>query len=116
MFKTLPARLILAVAALLVAVPAPAQTQQSFALVTANVAAPAITAYGGNYILSQTCGTYGTVTLQVRGPDGATYQTVVSKTAADTTGGSIISLASFANVRATLTGTAGCYVQLARVP
>jgi len=90
--------------------------QEVIQLVTANVASAAQTVYGGNYIFSQTCTTYGTDALQVRGPDGATYQTVISLAASDTTGGTAVSLGSSALVKAVVTGTTGCNATLSRVP
>jgi hypothetical protein len=90
--------------------------RESFALVVANVPSAQATVYGGDYILSQTCTSYGTLALQVLGPDGATWQTVVSKTASDAGAGTGLSIGSFAKVRVTVTGTAGCNALLARVP
>lgn len=151
MLRSIWARSVIALAAMMIAAPLPAQTylpgkqaqdsnplpvksmcyvaasqtyaacqsgsqQESYQLVAANVPSAAVTVYGGNYILSQTCTAYGTLTLQVRGPDGTTYQTVTSKTSSDTTGGTAIALGSFATVRATVTGTTGCNAILARVP
>ena len=90
--------------------------QEGFALVAANTPSVAQTVYGGDYILAQACGAYGTVALQVRGPDGATFQTIVSKTAADAPGGTGVALGSAAVVQATVSGTTGCNVTLSRVP
>lgn len=90
--------------------------QESFQLASANAASAAVTAYGGDYILSQACTGYGTVALQVRGPDGATWLPLVTKTAADTNGGTGIALGSYAVVRVSLMGTAGCNAILSRVP
>ncbi len=90
--------------------------QETFALVTANAPATAATTYGGSYVVSQSCATYGTVTVRYRGPDGATMLTMLTKTSADSTGGTLVSLASSAIVDATVSGTTGCNVTLARVP
>lgn len=90
--------------------------RESFALATANVPSAAATVFGGNYIFSQTCTTYGTITLQVRKADGTTYKTVISKTADDAGADTGLSLGSFAVVRVTVTGTTGCNALLARVP
>jgi hypothetical protein len=91
-------------------------TQESFQLVAANVPSAPATVYGGDYILSQTCTTYGTLNVQVLGPDGATWQTVLSKTASDTAGGSGFALGSYAQIRMTVSGTSGCNALVARVP
>ena len=90
--------------------------QESFQLANNNVAAPAQTVYGGDYIFSQQATGYGTIALQVLGPDGATYQTIASKTASDATGGTGISLGSNATVKVVLTGTTAAYANLSRVP
>lgn len=122
--------LLLSLCALAVAVPASAQTgnpRESYNLIVANVAgsdqnangsftaAATVRVYGGNYVFSQVCSAYGTAALQVLGPDGA-YQTVTSKTAADTTGGTAVALGAGATVRATVSGTTGCAAVLVRVP
>ena len=90
--------------------------RESFALVAANIPSAQATVYGGDYIFSQACSAYGTLTLQVLGPDGTTWVTVISKTASDANGGTGLSLGSFAKVRVTVTGTTGCNALLARVP
>jgi hypothetical protein len=90
--------------------------QESVALASANVAASPATLYGGDYIAAQTCSGYGTIAWQVRGPDGATYQTILSRTMPDTAGGAEIKLGSNAVVRVVLTGTTGCNALLTRVP
>lgn len=96
-----------------------AARQESVALASANTAAGLSTVYGGSYIASQTCTSYnsGTLTIRYRGPDGATMLTLLSKTASDATGGTLVSLGSNAVVDATLpAGSNGCNVTLARVP
>lgn len=93
-----------------------ANAQETKALVTANVASSSVQVFGGDYIFAQTCTSYGTLTLAVLGPDGVTYQTLLSKTATDTTGGTGLALGSAAVVKATITGTTGCNVLLSRVP
>ena len=93
-----------------------AGVQEGLPLATANVAAPAQTVYGGTYIFAQMATAYGTVALQVMGPDGVTYETVISKSATDTTGGTAIQLQGGATVKAVLTGTTAANVTLTRVP
>jgi hypothetical protein len=88
--------------------------QESFQLATNNVAANSVTAFGGSYIFSQVCTTYGSISLQVRGPDG-NFQTMVTKTATET-GGSSVLVGSGAVMRVTLSGTTGCNASLSRVP
>lgn len=90
--------------------------QESFQLVAANTPASPVSVFGGDYILSQTCGGYGTLTLQARGPDGSTWQTLLTKTASDTTSGTGLALGSYAVVRITVTGTTSCNAILSRVP
>lgn len=93
--------------------------QESTALVVGNVARPAATLYGGSYILTQACSAYvgEGLTVSYRGPDGATFVPLVSKTAADAGGGTELTLGSGAVVRATIAaGTTGCEAQIARVP
>lgn len=90
--------------------------QESYNLIDANSVAPAQTVYGGSYVFSQSCSGYGTVTLRYRGPDGATMQVLVTKTATDAAGGTLVSLASYVVVDATVSGTTGCNATIARVP
>ena len=90
--------------------------QESFQLVSANTPSAAATGAGGDYILSQTCTGYGTLALQALGPDGVTWQTLLTKTSSDTAGGTGMSLGSYAQVRITVSGTTGCNTILARVP
>lgn len=87
-----------------------------FSLVAANTPAAAATVYGGAYVLAQACTSYGTVTVRYRGPDGATMLPLLSKTAPDAGGGTLLSLGSGAVIDATITGGAGCNVSLSRVP
>lgn len=89
---------------------------ESFQLVTANTASAPATLIGGAYVFTQTCSGYGSVTLRYRGPDGATMTPMVSKTAADTSGGTIASFGNGAIVDVVLSGTTGCNVTLARIP
>ena len=93
-----------------------AAVRESFKLVDANTPSPPMTVFGGDYILSQTCASYGTLTLEIRGPDGVAWLTMFSKTASDTGSGTGLSLGSFAQVRVTVNGTTGCNGILARVP
>ena len=93
-----------------------AAKQESVTLIAANTPASAATVYGGNYAFSQTCSAYGTLTLRYRGPDGATMLTLVSKTASDSTGATLVQLGSNAVVDATVSGTTGCNATLSRVP
>lgn len=90
--------------------------REAFQLVSANTPIASATVYGGDYILAQTCTSYGTLTLQVRGPDATTWLTLVTKTAADTGSGTGIALGSYAVVRVTVSGAAGCFASLSRVP
>lgn len=85
-------------------------------LAIANVAGQAATLYGGSYVLSQACASYGTVTLRYLAPDGVTMTALVAKTAADANGGSPVSLGSSAIVDVVLSGTTGCNVSLSRIP
>lgn len=96
--------------------PSVAGAQETLSLVTTNTPAAQQTVLGGTYIFNQQASVYGTVTLQVLGPDGATWQTVLSKTASDTTGGSSVALGSNAVVRSTVAGTTGAVATLSRVP
>lgn len=88
----------------------------SFGLAAANVPASAVTVAGGRYVVSQVCSAYGTLTVRYRGPDGATMLTLLSKTAADSGGGTLITLAAGAVIDATVSGTTGCNATLVRVP
>lgn len=90
--------------------------REIFALATSNTASAPVTTYGGAYILNQVCSTYGTVTVQALGPDGVTYQTIATYSAAPAGGGVALSLGSYQVVRVQLAGTAGCNIKLARVP
>lgn len=90
--------------------------QENFPLVAANTPSVQQQVYGGDYVLSQNCTAYGTLSLQVLAPDGATFQSLLNKTSADSSGGTGISLGSNAVVRATVTGTTGCNATLSRVP
>jgi hypothetical protein len=91
--------------------------QESFALVTANTPSAAATVYGGDYIFAQLAVTYGLIKLQVLGPDNSTWLELVSKTASDANGaGTGLALPSGAQVRAILSGTAGAFATLKRVP
>jgi hypothetical protein len=108
-------KFLIAAAALAYASPALAQ-QEAWRLVSANTPIAEQPVYGGNYILSQTCTAYGTLTLQVLGPDGVTYLPLATKTSSDTGSGTAIALGTRAVVRVTVTGTTGCNALLARVP
>ena len=90
--------------------------REAFQLVNGNTPSAPVTIYGGDYILAQTCAGYGTLTLQVRGPDATTWLPLVTKTAADTGSGTGIALGSYAVVRVTVSGTTGCAASLSRVP
>ena len=96
--------------------PLPVGVQESFQLAAANTPSAPVTLFGGDYILSQTCSGYGTLALQVLGADATTWSPLVTKSTADTAGGSGLSLGSYSVVRVALTGTTGCYANLARVP
>jgi hypothetical protein len=96
-----------------------AAKQENIAMATANsVAAPA-SVYGGSYIFSQSCAAYdgGNLTLRYRGPDGVTMMAMMSKTVADTDGGTLVTLGSNASVDVLLpSGATGCNATLSRVP
>lgn len=81
-----------------------------------NVAAAPVTAIGGLYVLNQSCGAYGSLTLRYLGADGATMLPLVTRTGPDTGGGTNIYLGAGTLVDITLSGTSGCNAQLARVP
>lgn len=93
-----------------------APKQESYVLVSANASTGPATLYGGTYVVTQGCAGYGTVTLRYRGPDGATMLPLLSRTASDSSGGTVVALGSNAMVDATLVGTTGCNVQIARLP
>ncbi len=90
--------------------------REAFQLVNANTSSAPVTIYGGDYILSQLCGSYGTLRLEVRGADGLTWLPLVTKTASDSGSGTGVALGSYAVVRVSVSGTAGCYASLSRVP
>jgi len=90
--------------------------RESFQLIAANTPSAAVTVFGGDYIISQTCTAYGTVTLQVLGPDGATWLTLGTFTGTDTGNGTGGTIGSYAQIRMTVSGTSGCNAVLARVP
>lgn len=91
--------------------------QEAFQLATGNNAAAPVTVYGGDYIFAQLASAYGTVKLQVLGPDGLTWLDLVSKAAVDANGGGTgVCLGTGAVVRAALTGTAGAAATLSRIP
>lgn len=90
--------------------------QESFKLVASNVPSAAVMVAGGDYILSQTCTGYGTVSFQVLGPDATTWLPLGSYTTSDTGSGHGFPLGSYAQVRISLSGTSGCNAILSRVP
>lgn len=90
--------------------------QELITLATANVPATAVAVYGGTYVFSQGCASYGTLTLRYRGADGATMITMVTKTASDNAGGTLLSLGTNAIVDVAISGTTGCNATLARIP
>lgn len=89
---------------------------ETFRLATANVPGNAATLFGGSYVLTQACASYGTVTLRYLGPDGTTMTAMLTKTASDSAGGTLVSLGASAIVDVTLAGTTGCNVTLSRIP
>lgn len=89
---------------------------EAFQLVTANVASAPVTVYGGSYVVAQACAGYGTVTVRYRGPDGGAMLPLLTRTAADAAGGTLVSLGTATTIDATVTGTTGCNVSLSRVP
>ncbi|WP_341210664.1 hypothetical protein [Sphingomonas paucimobilis] len=92
-----------------------AEKQESVLLASGNVAVPAGTLYGGNYILNQTCSGYGTVALRYQAADGVTMVSLLTKSVADTSG-TVLQFGSSAVVDVLLTGTTGCNVTLSRIP
>lgn len=96
-------------------VPTGAGRQEVVQLATNNTAAPAMTMFGGTYIMTQACTAYGSVVLRYRGPDGSTMVPLLTKTAGEA-GGTTVQLGSKQVVDVALTGTTGCNVTLARVP
>lgn len=97
--------------------PMPVTTRaETFNLAINNTVSPAAALWGGNYVLSQSCTTYGSVILRYRGPDGVTMVTMVTKTTADSGGGTLLAFGTNAIVDVSLSGTAGCNVTLARIP
>lgn len=109
-------RMVIGALALCMCAPAVAQVQEALPLAIANVSSGPLPVFGGVYILNQVCTTYGTVTFQALGPDGASYQTVASYTSASATGGVELKLGSRQVVQVTLAGTTGCNIKLSRVP
>ena len=93
-----------------------ADRQESFALVVANSSAAPATVYGGRYVVTQNCASYGTVSVRYRGPDGVAMATLFARTAADAGGGTLVTLGSNAVVDATVADATGCNVSLSRVP
>lgn len=90
--------------------------REVFQLVDANTPSAPIAAYGGSYVFMQNCTTYGTVSLQYLGPDGVTYYTLLSKTSADSAGGTHVGIGAGQRMQAVLSGTTGCNVTLKRNP
>jgi hypothetical protein len=89
---------------------------ETFNLVAANVPGAQATVFGGQYVVSQACATYGALTIRYRGPDGSTMVTLFSRSAPDSGGGTLISLAAGTVIDATTSGTTACNASLARVP
>jgi hypothetical protein len=89
--------------------------QETFQLVGSNTASAAATAYGGNYIWTQACTAYGTVSLRYRSPDGSTMITLVTRSGPEVSG-TVIQLGSAQVVDAVLSGTTGCNATLSRIP
>ncbi len=90
--------------------------REAYQLITANTPGASVKLYGGDYILSQLCSSYGSLRLEVLGADGLTWLPLVTKTASDSGSGTGVALGSYAAVRVTVSGTAGCYASLSRVP
>lgn len=90
--------------------------REAFQLADRNTAAASVKLYGGDYVFSQTCSAYGSVKLEVKGPDGTTWLAMTTRTTADTTSGSGFAFGSGAEVRVSLSGTTGCFASLSRVP
>ena len=89
--------------------------QESAVLVSANTPSAAVTLYGGSYVLSQLCATYGSVALRYRAADGGTMTTLVTKIAPDAVA-TVVQFGSGAMVDATVSGATGCNVTLSRIP
>ena len=91
--------------------------EEVFQLAASNTASAAVVVYGGDYIFAQLAASYGTLKLQVLGPDDATWLDIVSKTSSDPNGvGTGLALPSEAQVRVALSGTAAAFATLKRVP
>ena len=90
--------------------------QETFRLVSGNVPSEAVTLAGGDYVLDQACASYGTVTFARLGPDARTYFTMGTYSASDTGNAHLFKFGSYAKVKVTVSGTAGCNVLIARVP
>lgn len=96
--------------------PLPVAPRQDLALLASgNTAMAAQTVYGGDYLFGQSCTAYGTIALQVLAADGASFQTIVTRNAADPAPVGV-ALGSNAIVRVDLSGTNGCAANLSRVP
>lgn len=92
-----------------------AAKQEMVMLASTNVAAVAQPVYGGDYLFTQTCTGYGSVALQVLGPDGSSFLTLLTRTGADPAPVGI-AIGSNAILRLDLAGTSGCAANLSRVP
>lgn len=90
--------------------------QETFQLVSGNSPSAPVTVAGGDYILAQTCSGYGTLSIQVLGPDGSTWLLLGAYTSSDAGSGHGFALGSYAKVRISVSGTAGCNALLSRVP
>lgn len=89
---------------------------EAFNLVAANVPGAQATVFGGQYVVSQACATYGTLNVRYRGPDGLTMLPLLSRSAADSGGGTLVSLAAGTVIDAAVNGTTACNASLVRVP
>lgn len=92
-----------------------AAKQEMVMLASTNVAAAAQAVYGGDYLFTQTCTGYGSIALQVLGPDGSSFLTLMTRTSADPAPVGV-AIGSNAILRVDLTSTSGCAANLSRVP
>jgi len=89
-----------------------AKTSEVFVLLPTNI----VQVYGGNYIFTQAGTGYGSIILEILASDGTTWLPLVTKTAADTDGGTAVTLGAGAQVRARAVNMTTSSAKLSRVP
>jgi len=89
-----------------------AKTVEQFVLLPTNP----VQVYGGNYIFTQSGTGYGSIILDILSADGSTWAPLVTKTAAETDGGTAVTLGAGATVRARAVNMTTSYAKLSRVP